>query len=232
MLKHHCSEIKDEIDFENKETIFFKPVVVQVDFNGQKQLFSLRKRVIKNDDWRIYYVISKDKSIGIEFNDPKTPPLVRIDSGCVSGQIYGDETCDCIDQLHRALYQISQDTNNSLLIHIPAQDGRGYGTAPKGETEIYKQGGRGRLNFTQPLDTVSGAKLLYSPGLYDIRTFDGAAKILKEIGLKKVVLLTNNISKLKALKKYDIEVIRKGLEIEKPSCAKHLECKKNSLLYY
>jgi GTP cyclohydrolase II len=87
---------------------------------------------------------------------------LRIDSGCVSGQIYDDESCDCIDQLNAGLEFLIQDKSKyGLVIHIPAQDGRGFGTAPKTETEIYKYGGKGRVHKTEQLDTVSAAELLY-----------------------------------------------------------------------
>lgn len=234
--EHYVGCTREEIEFENEKEVSYKPIVVKINFNGRIESFNLVKKKLKNDEWKIYYIISKEHSgrsgsVGrLRLADI---PLVRIDSGCVSGQIYDDATCDCLDQLHEGLYQISQETaENSILIHIPAQDGRGYGTSPKAETEIYKQGGRGRVHKTEALDTVSGAKLLYASGIYDIRTYDGAARILKNMGFNKICLLTDNSVKVRALERYGIEVIRRKTKTQKETCIKHIESKKNSSFYY
>lgn len=230
---YYIKNTKDEIDFENNILVSYKPVRVEIDFSGQMTSFNIVKKVLRNDDWKVYYIITRDNAEIAQGDATETLPLVRIDSGCVSGQLYDDDTCDCLDQLHDGLYQVSQENaKNSLIIHIPAHDGRGYGTAPKAETEIYKRGGRGRVNETKPLDTVSSAMLLYSPGIYDIRTYDGAAKILKEMGFNKVCLLTDNAVKFETLKRHGIEPIRKKTETHKESCIEHIQSKKNSSYYY
>lgn len=224
---------KEEVDYETNIEISYKPKQLEIDLQGKVEKFFLVKKILKNDEWKVYYLITK------KILDPKTidfaiaSPLVRIDSGCVSGQIYDDDSCDCLDQLHSGLYQIAQESGeNSLIIHIPMHDGRGYGTAPKCETEIYKHGGKGRVHTTKPLNTVKSAKLLYSDGIYDIRTYEGAAVILKEMGFKRVSLLTDNIVKVESLKKHDIEVVRMKTGTQKVTCLNHIKSKKNSELYY
>ncbi len=160
-------------------------------------------------------------------------PLLRLDSGCVSGQIYGDEACDCLDQLHEALRLLVMEENSSgVIIHIPGQDGRGFGTAPKAETEIYKRGGRGRIHSTVALDTVAAAKALYGVEKYDLRSFDGAAFILNFLGINEVVLFTDNIEKVGTLEKYGVKVRRKRTGTDKASCLNHICAKKNSGLYF
>ena len=220
----------EEVDFENSREISYKSVVVGIDFSGHLYRFKIVKKILKEDSWKVYYLISRFSDSDSEAK--KETPLIRIDSACVSGQIYHDETCDCMDQLHRALYEISQKAGEDFIVHIATQDGRGYGTAPKAETEIYKRGGRGRVHATSAVDTVSGAKLLYFPEVYEIRTYDGVAEILRAMGLKRVSLLTDNIVKTSALQRHGLEVTRKPTQTYKESCSAHLESKQNSPLYF
>ncbi len=222
---------KTEIDSENEHQITYKPFKIYIEFEGKPRGFNVTKKILKNDLWKLYYIISKERS-SPSFIDEEGTTLVRIDSGCTSGQIYNDEACDCLDQLHEALYQVSKEWGSSLIIHIPAHDGRGFGTAPKAETEIYKRGGRGRVHTTTTLDTIAAAKLLYGSLNYDLRTYDGAAKILKQIGIYKVLLLTDNKLKVNTLQQYGIEVLRKRTGSEKDSCIQHIKSKKESVFYY
>ena len=158
---------------------------------------------------------------------------MRIDSGCVSGQIYDDMSCDCLDQLHDTLKQIVYDQNShGIVIHIPAHDGRGFGTAPKAETEIYKIGGCGRVHSTCPLDTIAAAHLLYGTEVYDLRSFDTVAELLQSMNISKVALLTDNVTKVSALTSNGIEVIRHKTNTNKTTCLDHIKAKKNSPLYF
>lgn len=222
----------DHVWFENLNSKVYKPVKVVLTFDGRGYPFTVEKIIQKNDSWKIYYIISK------EVVSPTTSIsdsiLVRVDSGCVSGQIYDDETCDCLDQLHDALKQMAKDDFcNGIIIHIPGHDGRGFGTAPKAETEIYKRGGRGRIHSTDPLDTIAAAKLLYGvDNYYDLRSFDGVAQLLKAKGIKKVTLLTDNIEKVNALRDCGIEVSRQKTDTNKASCLNHITAKMNSSLYF
>lgn len=228
--------IVDEVKIEDENNIVYKSVLVHINFDGKAYPFWVEKRIKKYDIWKVYYVISK---VNYDVNGLDRQKMfsdmccLRIDSGCVSGQLYNDEACDCFDQLHNCLKQIALDnTNNGIVIHIPGQDGRGFGTAPKAETEIYKRGGRGRLHTTVSLDTVAAAKLLYGVDSYDLRTFDGAVKILLDMGIRKVQLFTDNIEKVDALKRYGIDVIRQKTNTNKTSCLQHIDAKKNSKFYF
>ena len=228
---YYINESREQIDEENDHEIIFKPMQVKVDFDGKLYPFKVVKRIKKNDVWKVYYVISKiNNQIGMS-NIDRT--LVRIDSGCVSGQIYDDDACDCLDQLHDGLQKLAlSSSNNDLIIHIPAHDGRGFGTAPKAETEIYKRGGRGRVNSTLAIDTIAAAKLLYGPKHYDLRTYDGSAQILKSMNINEVELLTDNSIKVIALEKHGIKVNRTKTDTKKESCIHHIKAKKDSETYY
>lgn len=224
--------VKDEEQaFEDDNLIVYKPKQILIDLEGQACLFRVEKIIQKNDVWKLYYIISKFHESELASSDSV---LLRIDSGCVSGQIYDDASCDCLDQLHTALSHMHRDTNHQgIIVHIPTHDGRGYGTAPKAETEIYKRGGKGRIHETVPLDTIAAAQLLYGPeNCYDLRTFDGVGKLLSEKQISSVILLTDNIEKVNALKNCGIEVSRLKTDTNKASCITHINAKKNSELYF
>lgn len=158
---------------------------------------------------------------------------LRLDSGCNSGQIYHDKSCDCLEQLRQGLESMLRSpTVNSLLIHIPAHDGRGFGIAPKAETEIYKRGGIGRVNQSEKLDTIQAAILLYRSLNYDIRTYTGCIKILALNKIKEVELLTDNRYKIAALVSHGIAVHRKKTDTQKASCLNHIKAKKDSQCYF
>lgn len=227
------NEKNHKIIFENELEVVYQSIPVEVIFNGEIKLFDITKRVLKNDPWKLYYIISRDSCNLNNINIIESPVLLRLDSGCVSGQVYNDSGCDCLDQLHSALNQLSNDSSKrSLIIHIPMHDGRGFGFAPKAETEIYKRGGKGRVNCTHALDTIAAANLLYRSSKIDLRTFDGAAKILECMKIKNVILLTDNVAKVNALKNNNIEVLRKKTGTSKDSCQIHINSKKNSSDYF
>ena len=223
---------KDIILYETEDETVYEPIHVTTDFETESYSFSVEKRIKKHDLWKIYYIISK-KEAPQKNNPSERDTLLRIDSGCVSGQIYDDMSCDCLDQLHEALKQIAYNQNSQgIIIHVPGHDGRGFGTAPKAETEIYKRGGCGRIHSTCPLDTIAAATLLYGTEIYDLRSFNGIAGLLHDMNISKVILLTDNIAKVNSLKYNGIEVIRQETNTNKSTCLDHLNAKKNSSLYF
>ena len=194
--------------------------------------FCVSHYYLHTDDWKSYYIITKSPIQPKDFLEDEDV-LLRLDSGCVSGQIYNDEGCDCQDQLYHALSEmLASSKKHSMVIHIPTQDGRGFGSAPKLETEIYKSGGKGRINTTEAIDTIQAAILLYNTVNYDIRSFEGCADLLKRYNLNKVTLLTDNKQKVDALTRGDIVVRRQKTNTEKISCKNHIIAKKLSPLYF
>jgi GTP cyclohydrolase II len=205
---------------------------VAVSIKGKTIHFNVVSYYLPEDPWKIYYVVSLGDKVLSDFKEGKKI-FLRIDSGCNSGQIYNDSSCDCLDQLHQGLANIAMNHSEaSLLIHIPAHDGRGFGTAPKAETEIYKQGGSGRVNCTKKLDTVEAAILLYQTPAFDLRTYDGCAKILKLHRIHQVNLLTDNKTKMDGLLKHGISVKRKKTGTQKYSCLEHIQAKKSCAYYF
>lgn len=224
------SNRQDVVVEEDNQKIIYEPIFIKTKINNGFYFFYITKLILKNDNWKLYYIVTKEKNYKAI---PKDKVLVRMDSGCVSGQIYDDEACDCADQLYESLKSVANFPGFGVVIHIPAHDGRGFGTALKAETEIYKIGGVGRVHNTlKHLNTIEAAELLYGKNQYDLRTFDGAAKVLKLMNIKHVLLITDNILKIQSLKSNGIRVSRIKTNSNKITCLNHLSAKRKSKLYY
>lgn len=148
------------------------------------------------DPWRYYEIITFNNLNELR-NQGEV--LVRTDSGCDIGMLYHDQGCDCRDQLHHSLEQIKNE--GGLIVHIATQDGRGYGMNTKMETEAHKRGIESPFNqFAEKKGTLQAAKELFGDGFHDIRTYDGVSKMLQELGIRKVRLITDNKIKLAHLR--------------------------------
>jgi GTP cyclohydrolase II/3,4-dihydroxy 2-butanone 4-phosphate synthase/GTP cyclohydrolase II len=122
-------------------------------------------------------------------------PIVRVHSGCVTGDIFHSLRCDCYQQLQKALERITS-SHHGVIIYLPHHEGRGIGLVNK--IKAYAAQDRG-------LDTVDANISIGAP--VDARDYELAAKILKHMGCHEVRLLTNNPLKVEALEGYGITVL-------------------------
>lgn len=136
-----------------------------------------------------------------EHFDPEGEVLVRIHSECMTGDVFGSKRCDCGEQLHQSLDQIA--ATNGVLIYL-RQEGRGIGLINK--LKAYNLQDQG-LNTKD-----ANVHLGFEP---DARTYETAVKIMKDLGILKIRLLTNNPDKLDTFKSSEIELVeRVPLEIK------------------
>jgi GTP cyclohydrolase II len=121
-------------------------------------------------------------------------PLLRIHSQCFTGEVLGSLRCDCHDQLEMAMHAIAQE--GSGLVIYEYQEGRGIGLMAKLQAYELQDAG---------LDTVEANHALGFKA--DCRDFSLSAAILRDIGIKRVRLLSNNPRKASALAENGIEVV-------------------------
>jgi 3,4-dihydroxy 2-butanone 4-phosphate synthase / GTP cyclohydrolase II len=144
--------------------------------------------------------------------------LVRVHSSCLTGDVFQSTRCDCGEQLDRAFELIAQEKKGVILYLL--QEGRGIGLVNKLKAYELQDGGD---------DTIeANAKLGFAP---DIRDYGTGSQILRDLGVCKIRLLTNNPAKFVAIEGFGLEIVeRVPLEIAPSSTTrKYLEAKKKKL---
>ncbi|HUP46170.1 MAG TPA: bifunctional 3,4-dihydroxy-2-butanone-4-phosphate synthase/GTP cyclohydrolase II [Thermoanaerobaculia bacterium] len=144
--------------------------------------------------------------------------LVRVHSSCLTGDVFHSSRCDCGEQLGRAFELISKEGKGVILYLL--QEGRGIGLINKLKAYELQDAGD---------DTIeANAKLGFAP---DIREYGTGSQILRDLGVRRIRLMTNNPAKYVAIEGFGLKIVeRVPLEIA-PSLTtrKYLEAKKTKL---
>ena len=128
-------------------------------------------------------------------NYENSVPLVRLHSECATGDVFHSRRCDCGEQLEAALRQV--DTEGGVVVYL-RQEGRGIGLINKLKAYRLQEGGLDTLHANLHLGFAA-----------DARTYEDAATILADLGIKKLRLLTNNPEKVAALSRFGFEIVER-----------------------
>jgi 3,4-dihydroxy 2-butanone 4-phosphate synthase / GTP cyclohydrolase II len=150
--------------------------------------------------------------------EPNEPVLVRVHSSCVTGDIFGSCRCDCGPQLHAAMDMVEREGKGVVL--YMNQEGRGIGLINK--LKAYKLQEQG-------MDTVQANLALGLP--MDSRDYGVGAQILRDLGISKIKLISNNPQKRVGLIGYGLEIVEQvGIEIKpNPHNERYLQTKRDKM---
>lgn len=132
------------------------------------------------------------------------PPLVRVHSECMTGEVFGSLRCDCRPQLEAAMKHIAQE-GRGAIVYMRGHEGRGIGLVQKLRAYAQQDGGA---------DTIEANALLGLP--IDARRYDAAACMLRSFGVHRIRLLTNNPLKMAAMQEMGIEVVSREQSLTPP----------------
>jgi len=153
-------------------------------------------------EWEIYgyeSVVDGVQSVALVRGDPASQPaaLVRMHSECLTGDVFASRRCDCGAQLHTAMDMIDA-AGHGAVIYLRGHEGRGIGLSHKLQAYQLQDAG---------YDTVDANLALGLPA--DARDYGVGAAILRDLGLRRLRLLTNNPAKRAGLDGFGLEVVER-----------------------
>jgi GTP cyclohydrolase II/3,4-dihydroxy 2-butanone 4-phosphate synthase/GTP cyclohydrolase II len=173
--------------------------MLPIEIDGAEIVLEARAYQGKDEHTQAMALINRGK--GVEAGEV---PLVRVHSGCVTGDIFHSLRCDCRAQLDAALRRITT-TPNGVLVYLPFHEGRGIGLFKKIKAYALQDQGR---------DTVDANIEIGEP--IDARDYELAAEILHDLGFSRIRLMTNNPAKIQALEDAGIEVVDRVSVVVRP----------------
>ena len=189
--------------------------ILPIEFRDREMLVEARAYQGTEPSSQALVLVHREKDAG------DTVPLVRVHSGCVTGDIFHSLRCDCYPQLQAALDRILTSPLG-VLVYLPYQEGRGIGLVNKIRAYALQD---------QGYDTVDANVAIGAP--VEARDYDLAAHILFDLGYPEIRLLTNNPAKVEALQAEGLEVTERLPLIVKPSNynGRYLKTKKERMAH-
>ena len=147
-----------------------------------------------------------------------SPPLVRVHSQCLTGDVFHSLRCDCRAQLELALYMVGEEGRGIILYEH--QEGRGIGLMNKLRAYELQDGGADTVEANEQLGFKADHRIYEMPGA-----------VLKHLGVNQVRLLSNNPDKILALEKAGVQVVERVPCIVEPmaSTEVYLRTKKEKM---
>jgi GTP cyclohydrolase II/3,4-dihydroxy 2-butanone 4-phosphate synthase/GTP cyclohydrolase II len=163
--------------------------ILPIEFKGRELQLEARAYQGADPSFQALVLVHRDKL------DADELPLVRVHSGCVTGDIFHSLRCDCYPQLQAAIDRIL-NSSTGIMIYLPYQEGRGIGLVNKIRAYALQD---------QGYDTVDANVAIGAP--IEARDYDLAAHILFDLGYPEIRLLTNNPAKVEALRQEGVDVV-------------------------
>jgi 3,4-dihydroxy 2-butanone 4-phosphate synthase/GTP cyclohydrolase II len=154
---------------------------------------------------------SKEKFVVLARGEPgeDRATLVRIHSQCLTGDVFGSVKCDCGRQLRAAMEMIARDERGVIVYQ--QQEGRGIGIVNKIRAYALQDEGADTIEANERLGLA-----------VDLRCYEQCAEILRDLGLNRVRLMSNNPEKMRALEEMGLKMVeRVSLVIPPMDAARH-----------
>jgi GTP cyclohydrolase II/3,4-dihydroxy 2-butanone 4-phosphate synthase/GTP cyclohydrolase II len=163
--------------------------ILPIDFRGRELLLDARAYQGKDPSFQALVLIKRAEGV-----NGHVVPLVRVHSGCVTGDIFHSLRCDCYAQLQASMDKIVA-ADLGIMIYLPYHEGRGIGLVNKIRAYALQD---------QGFDTVDANLEIGAP--IDARDYTLAAEVLFDLGYSEIKLLTNNPAKVDALRAEGVKV--------------------------
>lgn len=174
--------------------------VLPIEFSGRDLLLEARGYQGADPTHQAMALIHRSKTVA-----DGTIPLVRVHSGCVTGDIFHSLRCDCYQQLQAALHHVTE-APLGVIIYLPYHEGRGIGLYNKLKAYALQD---------QGLDTIEANVEIGEP--VDSRDYTLAAEILRDLDMPVIQLMSNNPAKMAALAALGITVAARVPIVVQPS---------------